>query len=87
MNVIHKNVLVELSDETSKSGVYVPEEDKENTLEGTVIQCGEAVPEKARVLLENKPTIKYKKFFDGEEMSIKGKKYIVMNYESILLIL
>ena len=88
MNVIHKNVLVEIpKDEDLVNGVYIPEEDRAVKRLGVVVRFGEAVPPDVQTKLSSKPTIEYKEYYDGAEITIEGKNYIVMSYESILIIL
>ena len=86
MNVIHENVLVELP-EVKQTGVYMPEEEQTKEFVGTVIRYGEAVPEAVQLLLQAKPAVQYSEYFEGKEIVIKGKTYIVMNFKNILIIL
>jgi co-chaperonin GroES (HSP10) len=88
MNVVYKNVLVEMPkpSEASKA-MYVPETEQENKRVGVVVKFGESVPEGLKKILEEKPTIEFKEYYDGAEITIAEKKYIVMHYESILIIL
>lgn len=87
MNVIHKNVLVEIPKVEEKvNGVYIPEEEQVVKRQGVVVRYGEAVPLDVQAKLSSKPTIEYKEYYDGAEITIDGKNYIVMSYESILII-
>ena len=88
MKVVHNNVLVEIPKvEDKKNGVYIPEEEQIVSREGTVVTFGENVPEAVKDFLKTNPTVKYKEYFDGEAITIEEKDYIVMSYESILIIL
>jgi co-chaperonin GroES (HSP10) len=88
MKVVHKNVLVEIPDvEKERNGVLLPEEEQVVTRQGVVVRFGEAVPDGVKALLESNPTVKYKEYYEGEEITIDKKNYIVMTYESILIIL
>ena len=88
MNVVHENILVEIPEETKKSsgGVLLPETEVNSEKMGIVVRFGEAVPEELARKLSTKPKIKFKEFFDGKEVTIEGKKYIVMNYKDILIL-
>ena len=86
MNVIHENVLVEVpSPIKERNGIMLPEEEKPER-KGTVIRHGEAVPSAVQLMLGKKPTVSYKEYYDGSEITIEGKRYIVMNYKDILII-
>jgi co-chaperonin GroES (HSP10) len=88
MNVIHENVLVEIPEVVKEvRGVLLPESDIVVEREGIVIRFGEAVPLDVKNRLSSKPTVKYKEYFDGAEITIDKKSYIVMNYKDILIIL
>lgn len=88
MNVIHENVLVEIPETIKeKGGVLLPESDIVQERKGIVIRYGEAVPDEVKNRLNSKPTVNYKEFYDGSEITIEGKNYIVMNYKDILIIL
>ena len=86
MKVIHENILVHIPEpKKAPGGIIMPDEEKDDKLEGVVVGCGEAVPEELENLLG--VSIRYKKFYDGGEFDLKDGKYIVMNYKDILLIL
>jgi co-chaperonin GroES (HSP10) len=87
MNVIYENILVEIPDKTKAGGLYMPEEEREKSFSGKVIKYGEALPSTVKELLKNQPNIEYKEYYDGAEKTIDGKKYVVMNFKDILLIL
>jgi len=88
MNVIHENVLVEIPKvEKEKNGVILLEEDQVVERQGVVVRFGEAVPTDVKSKLATKPTVKYKEYYDGSEITIDEKDYIVMNYKDILIIL
>lgn len=87
MNVVHENVLVEISEKDKVSnGVLLPESHIVAEREGTVIRFGDAVPAELQKRLIQKPTVLYKEYYDGEEITVAGKKYIVMNFKDIMLI-
>ena len=87
MNVIHENILVEVPDDSKPGGIFIPEEEKVEVFVGTVIRYGEAVPKLVQKQLDTSVKIEYKKFYDGAELTIGKKKYIVMSYKDILIIL
>lgn len=88
MNVIHENVLVEIPEiEKERGGILLPEGEAKKDYSGKVIRFGEAIPESVRYQLSHKPLVKYKEYYDGSEVTIEGKKYLVMNYKDILIIL
>lgn len=88
MNVIHENVLVEIPEVAKeKNGVILPEEEQVVERQGVVVRYGEGVPDSVKTQLNSKPTVKYKEYYDGSELTIEGKSYIVMNYKDILIIL
>lgn len=87
MKVIHENILVALPADENQGGVYIPEEDRESKRVGKVVEFGEAVPESVQEILKSEPTIEHKEYYDGSEITIRGNKYLVMNYKDILIIL
>lgn len=87
MQVIHKNVLVEMPDKEKSGGMFIPEEDKDRVNRGTVVGYGSEVPQEVQDLLNSRPEIEYKEYYDGAEITIDKKKYLVMTYDSILIIL
>ena len=88
MNVIHENVLVEIPEvEKEKNGILLPESDIIPTRKGVVVRYGEAVPDEVKNKLNSKPTVEYKEYYDGTELVINDKKFIVMSYKDILIIL
>jgi co-chaperonin GroES (HSP10) len=87
MKVIHKNVLVAIPDKEKPGGVYIPEEEQDKVNRGEVVHIGSEVPQDVQELLKAEPQIEYKEYYDGAEITIDKKKYIVMTYDSILLIL
>lgn len=88
MNVIHENVLVKIPEvETEKNGIYIPEEDRIVIRKGVVVRFGESVPESVKSILKQEPTVEYKEYYDGAEITIDGQAYLVMNYKDILIIL
>ncbi len=88
MNVIHKNVLVQVQGkEVERNGVLLPEDEQVDERLGVVVRYGEGLPEDVKTILNAKPTVKYKEYFDGEATTIDGTDYIVMSYKSILIIL
>jgi co-chaperonin GroES (HSP10) len=88
MNVIYENILVEATDDATKpGGVYVPEEEQDRVFSGKVVKFGEAVPESVQELLKSQPIVEYKEYYDGAEKTIDKKKYIVMSFKDILIIL
>jgi len=88
MNVIHENVLVEIPKvKTEKNGVFIPEEEQVVERQGVVVRYGEGVPDDVKSKLNIKPTVKYKEYYDGAEVTIEGIDYLVMSYKDILIIL
>lgn len=88
MNVIHENVLVEIPEPiTEVDGIIIPEEERVVERRGVVVRFGEAVPDSVKTILKNNPTVEYKEYYDGAEVTVEGKNYIVMSYESLLIIL
>ncbi len=87
--VIYENILVHIPElKKAPGGIIMPDEEKDDKLEGIIVDCGAAVPEELRDLFAKKNvSIRYKKFYDGEEFDLEDGKYIVMNYKDILLIL
>ena len=86
MNVVYKNVLVELPTE-DQAGIFVPLEEQKAGRLGRVVRYGESVPDDLKTIFNNKPNVEFKEYYDGSEITIEGKKYIVMTYDSILIIL
>lgn len=87
MKVIHENVLVKIPEILKEqNGVLLPDSDITPKREGYVLNYGEAVPEKVKELLDSRPKVEYKEFYDGSEITIEGVNYIVMNYKDILII-
>lgn len=89
MNVVHENILVDpLETVKVKNGILLPESSQVDEKEGFVLKAGESVPDSIRSLLgSGKVKIKYKEYYDGNEVTVEKKKYIVMKYTDILLIL
>lgn len=87
MNVVHENILVELVEPVKKkNGVILPEEDIVKERSGKVVRYGEGVPKALGDIFNRSPEVKYKEYYDGEEITLKGVKYAVMNYKDILII-
>lgn len=88
MNVVHENVLVEVSQPVrEKGGVLIPEVDQEKEFSGKVIRFGESVPQEVKIMLNSKPDVIFKEFYDGGEVALeKGKTFIVMNFKDLLII-
>jgi co-chaperonin GroES (HSP10) len=87
--VIHENILVHIPEpKKAPGGIIMPDEEKDDKLEGVIVSCGGAVPERLKTFFaKENVSIRYKKFYDGEEFDLEDGKYIVMNYKDILLIL
>ena len=87
MNVIHKNVLVEIPEViTKKGGVFLPESDIVSERQGKVIRIGDSVPKEVQEQLRSNPNIEYREFYTGGKVTVEGKEYLVINYEDILII-
>lgn len=87
MKVIYKNVLVAIPDKEKPGGVYIPEEEQDKVNRGKVIGYGSEVPQEVQDALMAHPEVEYKEYYDGAEVTVDKMKFIVMSYESILLIL
>lgn len=87
MNVIHENVLVEMPEiEKMKNGVALPDTEIQSQRSGKVIRYGEALPEEVKTLLNSKPKVEFKEYYDGGKIERNGKTYFIMNYKDLLII-
>lgn len=86
MNVVHKNVLVEISSaEQKEGGLIIPQEEQERKNVGVVVKIGNEVPKETRDLLAHNPTVHFKEQYE-EPITLEGKVYLTMSYEDILII-
>lgn len=73
------------AEETTMSGIIIPDSAKEKPLKGTVLAVGNGTKEEEMVLKEG-DTVLYGKY-SGTEIELEGKKYLIMRQNDVLAIL
>lgn len=73
------------AEETTMSGIIIPDSAKEKPLKGTVLATGKGTKDEEMVLAEG-DTVLYGKYA-GTEIELEGKKYLIMRQSDVLAIL
>lgn len=79
-----KRVLIERLEEVSKtaSGIYIPDNAKEKSMQGKVVSIGSKVAEECNCFKEG--DIVLFSSYKGDEIKIEGKTYLVLELEDLL---
>ena len=89
MNVkpLADRVLIEptAAEETTMSGIIIPDSAKEKPLKGTVLATGNGTKDEEMVLKEG-DLVLYGKYA-GTEIELEGKKYLIMRQSDVLAVL
>lgn len=72
------------AEETTMSGIIIPDSAKEKPLKGTVLAVGNGTKDEEMILKEGN-TVLYGKY-SGTEIEIEGKKYLIMRQSDVLAI-
>lgn len=80
-------VLIEptAAEETTMSGIIIPDSAKEKPLKGTVLAVGNGTKDEEMVLKEG-DLVLYGKYA-GTEIEYEGKKYLIMRQSDVLAVL
>lgn len=80
-------VLIEptAAEETTMSGIIIPDSAKEKPLKGTVLATGKGTKDEEMILKEG-DTVLYGKYA-GTEIEFEGKKYLIMRQSDVLAVL
>ncbi len=73
------------AEETTLSGIIIPDSAKEKPLRGTVLATGNGTKDEEMVLKENDEVLYGK--YAGTEIELEGEKYLIMRQSDILAIL
>lgn len=73
------------AEETTMSGIIIPDSAKEKPLKGTVLATGKGTKDEEMVLAEG-DTVLYGKYA-GTEIELEGKKYLIMRQSDVLAVL
>lgn len=73
------------AEETTMSGIIIPDSAKEKPLKGTVLAVGNGTKDE-EMILKDGDTVLYGKYA-GTEIEIEGKKYLIMRQSDVLAIL
>lgn len=76
-------------DQTTSSGILLPDSSQKKSQKGKVIAVGEGKLEDGRLIpvgVKENQVVAYKKY-SGEEITIEGNKYVVVSGKDILVIL
>lgn len=73
-----------LAEETTLSGIIIPDSAKEKPLKGTVIAAGNGTKDEEMVLKEG-DTVLYGKYA-GTEIELDGEKYLIMRQTDVLAV-
>lgn len=72
------------AEETTLSGIIIPDSAKEKPLKGTVIAAGNGTKDEEMVLKEG-DTVLYGKYA-GTEIELDGEKYLIMRQTDVLAV-
>lgn len=72
------------AEETTLSGIIIPDSAKEKPLKGTVLATGDGTKDEKMVVKEG-DTVLYGKYA-GTEIELEGEKYLIMRQSDILAI-
>ena len=80
-------VLIEptAAEETTMSGIIIPDSAKEKPLKGTVLAVGKGTKDE-EMLLKEGDVVLYGKYA-GTEIELEGKKYLIMRQNDVLAVL
>ena len=70
------------AEETTLSGIIIPDSAKEKPLKGTVIAAGEGTKDEKMILKEG-DVVLYGKYA-GTEIELEGEKYLIMRQSDVL---
>lgn len=70
------------AEETTLSGIIIPDSAKEKPLKGTVLATGEGTKDEKMVVKEG-DTVLYGKYA-GTEIELDGEKYLIMRQSDVL---
>ena len=73
------------AEETTLSGIIIPDSAKEKPLRGTVLATGDGTKDEQMVVKENDQVLYGK--YAGTEIEFEGEKYLIMRQSDILAIL
>ena len=73
------------AEETTMSGIIIPDSAKENPLKGTVLAVGNGTKDEEMNLKEG-DTVLYGKYA-GTEIELEGKKYLIMRQSDVLAVI
>ncbi len=72
------------AEETTLSGIIIPDSAKEKPLKGSVLAAGEGTKDEKMILKEGY-TVLYGKYA-GTEIELEGEKYLIMRQSDVLAI-
>ncbi len=72
------------AEETTLSGIIIPDSAKEKPLKGSVLAAGEGTKDEKMILKEG-DTVLYGKYA-GTEIELEGTKYLIMRQSDVLAI-
>lgn len=72
------------AEETTLSGIIIPDSAKEKPLKGSVLAAGEGTKDEKMILKEG-DTVLYGKYA-GTEIELDGEKYLIMRQSDVLAI-
>ncbi len=72
------------AEETTLSGIIIPDSAKEKPLKGSVLAAGEGTKDEKMILKEG-DTVLYGKYA-GTEIELEGEKYLIMRQSDVLAI-
>lgn len=88
MNIkpLSDRVLIEptAAEETTMSGIIIPDSAKEKPLKGTVLAVGNGTKDEEMVLKEGDKVLYGK--YAGTEIELEGKKYLIMRQSDVLAV-
>lgn len=73
------------AEETTLSGIIIPDSAKEKPLKGSVLAAGEGTKDEKMILKEG-DTVLYGKYA-GTEITVEGKEYLIMRQNDVLAVL
>ena len=72
------------AEETTLSGIIIPDSAKEKPLKGTVLATGDGTKDEKMVVKEG-DTVLYGKYA-GTEIELEGEKYLIMRQRDVLAV-
>lgn len=73
------------AEETTLSGIIIPDSAKEKPLKGSVLAAGEGTKDEKMILKEG-DTVLYGKYA-GTEIELEGEKYLIMRQSDVLAVI